>query len=126
MPPTGTASGMVLPSTSAPVNRRHTGSVSRGATTTTQGRLRLCSVHTFYYASLWQRSLRGWRHGLSLGEGSGLLGSRRSSFFSCCRAVFISLPGQVRRFPAQYIIGGQSSMTTKLHVLFEKDFHLQA
>jgi hypothetical protein len=30
MPSTGTASGMVLSSTSAPVNRRHTGSVSRG------------------------------------------------------------------------------------------------
>jgi hypothetical protein len=30
MPSTGTASGMVLPSTSAPVNRRHTRSVSRG------------------------------------------------------------------------------------------------
>jgi hypothetical protein len=30
MPSMGTASGMVLPSTSAPVNRRHTGSVSRG------------------------------------------------------------------------------------------------
>jgi hypothetical protein len=30
MPSTGTASRMALPSTSAPVNRRHTGSVSRG------------------------------------------------------------------------------------------------
>jgi hypothetical protein len=81
--------------------------------TTTRGRLRLRSILTLYHAGLWQRSLRGWRHGLALGEGSGLLGSRRGSFFSHCRAGFISLPGQVRRFPAQYIIGGQPSTTTK-------------
>jgi hypothetical protein len=47
------------------------------------------SVLTFYYTGLWQRSLRGWRHGLALGEESGLLGSRRGSFFSHYRAGFI-------------------------------------
>jgi hypothetical protein len=66
-----------------------------GAMTTSRGRLRLCSILTFYYAGLRQCSLYGRRHGLSSGEGSGLLGSRRGIFFSHCCAGFISLPGQV-------------------------------
>jgi hypothetical protein len=49
-PSTGTASGMVFPSTSAPVNARHAGSVPPGALTTTRGRLHYRSVLTFYYA----------------------------------------------------------------------------
>jgi hypothetical protein len=86
----------------------------------------LCSTLTFYYAGLRQCSLYGRRHGFSLGEGSGLLGSWRGIFFSRCCAGFISLPGQVCRFPAQYTIGCQPSTTTNLHVLLEKDLHLQA
>jgi hypothetical protein len=94
--------------------------------TTLGGRLRIHNVLTFYHAGLWQRSLRGWFYGLALGEGSRLLGSRRESFFSRCRAGFISLPEQVRRFLAQYKTGGQPSTTTKLHVLLRKKLHLQA
>jgi hypothetical protein len=60
--------------------------------TTIRRKLRLRSILTFYYAGLWQRSLRGWRHGLALGEGSGLLGCWRGSFFS--RAVLGSSPSQ--------------------------------
>jgi hypothetical protein len=86
----------------------------------------LRSVLTFYNAGLPQCSLHGWRHGLSLGEGSGLLGGWRGTFFSHCRAGFILLPRQVRGFPAQYTIGCQPSTTTKLHVLLGKDLHLQA
>jgi hypothetical protein len=93
---------------------------------TNRRRLRIHSVLTFYHAGLWQRSLRGLCHGLALGEGSGLLGNKHGSFFSRCRAGLISLPGQVRRFPAQYITGGQPSTTTQLHVLLRKDLHLQA
>jgi hypothetical protein len=83
-----------------------------GAMTTTRGRLRLRSILTIYYAGLRQRSIYGRRHGLGLGVGSRLLGSKRRIFFSHCRAGFISLPGQIYRFPAQYIIGGQPSKTT--------------
>jgi hypothetical protein len=61
-----------------------------------------------------------------LREWSGLLGSRRGKFFSRLRAGFISFPGQVSRFPAQYKISGQPSKTTKLQVLLGKGFHLQA
>jgi hypothetical protein len=85
--------------------------------TTPGGRLCIHNVLTFYHAGLWQCSLRGWFYGLALGEGSGLLGSSRESFFSRCRAGFISLPGQVRRFLAQYKTGGQPSTTTQLHWL---------
>jgi hypothetical protein len=60
------------------------------------------------------------------GEESGLLGSRRGSFFSRCRAGFIYLPRQVRQSPAQYTIGGQPSTTTNLHVPLGKHLHLQA
>jgi hypothetical protein len=93
--------------------------------TTTRGRLHLCSILTFNYAGLRQCSLYGRRHGLGLGEGSGLFGSWRRIFFSCC-AGFISLPGQVCRLPAQYTIGCQPSTTANLHVLLGKDLHLQA
>jgi hypothetical protein len=81
---------------------------------------------TFYCTGFRQRSLCDWRHGLALRDGSGLLGSRRGNFFSCCRAGFISFPGQISRLPAQYKIGGQPSKITKLQVLLGKGFHLQA
>jgi hypothetical protein len=38
----------------------------------------------------------------------------------------IPIPGQVRRFPAEYTTGCQPSMTTKPNVLLGKDLHLQA
>jgi hypothetical protein len=96
-----------------------------GATTTSRGRLRLCSILTFYYAGLRQCSLCGWHYGLALGEGSGLLSSRRDNFFSCCRVGFTPLPRQVCRFPAKYITGGQPSNTTCLYILLGEDLHLQ-
>jgi hypothetical protein len=65
-PSTGTASGMVLLSTSVPVNKRRTGSAPRGLLTTTRGRTHYCSVLTFYNAGFWQHSLRDRRHGLGL------------------------------------------------------------
>jgi hypothetical protein len=97
-----------------------------GALATTRGRLHCCSVLTFYYAGFRQRSLHDGHRDLGLREGSGLLSSTRINFFSCRRAGFISFPRQVSRFPAQYIIGGQPSKTTKLHVLLGKGLHLQA
>jgi hypothetical protein len=54
------------------------------------------------------------------------LGRHSGRFFSHRRAGFISLPGQVGGFPAEYTIGCQPSTTTKLHVLLGKDIHLQA
>jgi hypothetical protein len=93
---------------------------------TTRGRLQYCSLLTFYYAGFRQRSLHDQRHSLGLGEGSGLLGSRRGNFLSRRRTGFISFPGQVSRFPAQYKIGDQQSKTTKLQVLLGKGLHLQA
>jgi hypothetical protein len=94
-PSTSTASGMVLLSTSAPVNTRHTRSAPRGLLTTTRGRPHYCSVLTFYYVGFRKRSLHDRRHGLGLREGSGLLGGRRGNFVSCRRAGFITVPGQV-------------------------------
>jgi hypothetical protein len=46
-PSTGTASGIMVPSTCVSVNTRHTTSVL-GATTTTRGRRLHCSLRTFY------------------------------------------------------------------------------
>jgi hypothetical protein len=68
---------------------------SPGALTTTRGRPHYCSVLTFYYVGLWQRSLRDRRHGLGLRERSGLLCGWRGNFFSCRRAGFISVLEQV-------------------------------
>jgi hypothetical protein len=57
---------MVFPSSSAPVKKGPAGSVSQGQ------RLLLeegCTSAAYYYhAGLWQCSLRGWRHGLALGD----------------------------------------------------------
>jgi hypothetical protein len=109
-----------------PFQQRTRGISFTGSMSTTRGMLCIRSILTFYHAGLWQRSLRGWRHGLAFGEGSELLGRRCGSFFCRCRAGFISLPRQVSRFPAQYTIGGQPSTTTKLHVQLGRDLHLQA
>jgi hypothetical protein len=74
------------------------------------------SVLTFYNAGFRQRTLYSRRHSLCLGDGSGLLGGWRGTFFSHHCAGFILLPGQVCGFPAQYTIGCQPSTTTKLRV----------
>jgi hypothetical protein len=96
------------------------------ATTTPRGYLHLCKVLTLYDASLRQCSLHSWCLGFFLRGGSGLLNGRHSSFFSHRCGGFISIPGQVRRFPAEYTTGCQPSTTTKSNVLLGKDLHLQA
>jgi hypothetical protein len=81
------------------------------ATTTPGGYLLLCSVLTFHDAGLWQRSLRGRHLGFCLRGGSGLLGCWREFLFCHRCGGFIPIPGQVRRFSAEYTIGSQPSTT---------------
>jgi hypothetical protein len=59
-------------------------------------------VLTLYDASLRQCSLHGRHLGFCLRGGSGLLSGRRGFFSSHHCDRFIFLPGQVRRFPAEY------------------------
>jgi hypothetical protein len=82
--------------------------------TTTWGRMHHRSLLTFYYSGFRQRSLCARRHSFILREGSGLLDSEHQIFFGCCRAGFISFPGQIGRLPARYKIGGQPSKIAKL------------
>jgi hypothetical protein len=58
--------------------------------------------------------------------GSELLSGRRGFLFHHLCGGFIPIPGQVRRFPAEYTIGCQPSTTIKPNVLLRKDLHLQA
>jgi hypothetical protein len=122
-PSTGMASGIALPSTLIPVNTIHMVSVPEGYDYC-YSRLHQRGLLTFYYTGFRQRSLCARSRSLGLREGSGLLDSER--FFSCCYAGFISFPGQISRFPAQYTWGGQPSTTTQFQVLLGKGFHLQA
>jgi hypothetical protein len=82
-PSTGTASGIALPSASAPVNKK------------TRDYLHSRIILTLYDAGLWQCSLHGQRLGFCLRGGSGLLSGRRGFLFRhrCCG--FIPIPGQV-------------------------------
>jgi hypothetical protein len=68
-------------------------------------------VLTFNYAGFGQCSLSGWHFGLRLGGGSGLLSEWRGSFFRHRYRGFIPLPGQVRRFSAEYT----SRLSTKCY-----------
>jgi hypothetical protein len=70
--------------------------------TTYRGHLHLSKVLTFYDAGFRQCSLHGRRLGFCLRGGSGLLSGRRSFLSSHRCGGFISLPGQVRRFSAEY------------------------
>jgi hypothetical protein len=97
-----------------------------GATTTTWGRWHHRSLRTFNYGGFRRCSLCARHHGLGLWKGSRLLNSWRQIFLSSYRIGFFSYPGQIGRFPAQYKFGGQPSKITKLHVLLEDGFHLQA
>jgi hypothetical protein len=83
-------------------------------TTTLRGHFDLSRVLTFNDAGLGQRSLSGRRLGLRLRGGSGLLSGRRG-FFHHRRSGFIPLPGQVRRFPAEY--------TNRLSIKY--DYHIK-
>jgi hypothetical protein len=111
---------------SAPVNKKTTGLVTVGATTTPRGYLHSCSVLTFYDGCLRQCSLHGRRLGFCLRGGSGLFSSWRGLLFRHRCAGFIPIPGQVRRFPAEYTTGCQLNTTTKPNVRLGKDLHLQA
>jgi hypothetical protein len=91
--------------------------------TTTPGRRRHHSLHTFHYGGLWRRSLCARCHGLSLGKGSGLLNSWRRVLLGSCCTGFFSFQGQISGFPAQYKFGGQPSKTTKLNVLLGDRLH---
>jgi hypothetical protein len=57
--------------------------------------------------------------------GRGADSSAAGTEASSAVAMLGSSPSQ-DMFPTQYTIGGQPSTTTNLHVLLEKDFHLQA
>jgi hypothetical protein len=64
--------------------------------------LHLSRVLTFNGVGLKQCSLRSRRLGFCLRGGSGLLSGRRGFLFCHRCGGFIPLPGQVRRFPAEY------------------------
>jgi hypothetical protein len=70
--------------------------------TTLRGYYSLNKVLTFDHAGFRQRSLSSRRFGLRLRGGSRLLGGRRGFFFRHRCRGFISLPGQIRRLPAEY------------------------
>jgi hypothetical protein len=84
-------------------------------TTTLWGYYNLSRVLTFNYAGFRQRSLSGRRFGLRMRGGSGLLSGRRGFFFRRRCGGFIPLPGQIRRFPAEY--------TSRLSVKY--DYHIK-
>jgi hypothetical protein len=98
----GTAAGILLPSTSAPVNEKTSASVISDVYDYSSGYYNLSRVLTFNYAGFRQRSLSGRRFGLRLRGGSRLLSERRGLFFRHRCGGFIPLPGQIRRFPAEY------------------------
>jgi hypothetical protein len=77
-------------------------SVNMATTTTLRRHFDFSRVLTFNYAGLRQRSLSSQRFGFRLRGGSGLLSRRRGFFFLHCCSRFIPLPGQIRRFPAEY------------------------
>jgi hypothetical protein len=96
------------------------------ATSTPRGYPHSRSVLTLYDGCLWQCSLHGRRLGFCLRGGSGLLSGRCGFLFRHYCGGFIPIPGQVRRFPAEYTIGCQLSTIIKPNVLLGKDLHLQA
>jgi hypothetical protein len=75
----------------------------------------LSRVLTFNDAGLRQCSLSSRHFGLRLRGGSGLLSGRRGFFFHHHYSGFIPLPGQIRRFPAEY--------TSRLSIKY--DYHIK-
>jgi hypothetical protein len=106
---------MSLPSASAPVDKRTSASVIPGDYDYSSGLIPPERVVTFNDAGLGQRSLSGRRLGLRLRGGSGLLSGRCGFFFRHRCSGFIPLPGQVRRFPAEY--------TNRLSIKY--DYHIK-
>jgi hypothetical protein len=84
-------------------------------TTTLRGHFDLSKVLTFNDVGLGQRSLSCRRLGLRLRGGRRLLSGRRGFFFRHRCSGFIPLPGQVRRFPAEY--------TSRLSIKY--DYHIK-
>jgi hypothetical protein len=82
--------------------KKTSGSVLPGGYDYSSGLLPPEQVLTIYDAGLRQCSLRGRRLGFCLRGRSGLLSGRRCLFFRHLCSGFIPLPGQVRRFPAEY------------------------
>jgi hypothetical protein len=106
---------MSLPSASAPVDKRTSASVIPGDYDYSSGLILPKRVLTFNDAGLGRRSLSGRRLGLRLRGGSGLLSGRRGFFFRHRCSGIIPLPGQVRRFPAEY--------TSRLSIKY--DYHIK-
>jgi hypothetical protein len=75
----------------------------------------LSRVLTFNYAGFGQRSLSGLRFRLRLRGGSGLPSGRCSFLFHHRCGWFIPVPGEIRRFPAEY--------TRRLSIKF--DYHIK-
>jgi hypothetical protein len=115
MSSTGTADGMSLLSASAPVDKKTSVSVNMATTTTLRRYLNHSRVLTFNYAGFGQRSLSGQHFELCLRGGSGLLSGWRGFFLRRRCRGFIPLPGQVRRFPAEY--------TSRLSI--KHDYHIK-
>jgi hypothetical protein len=93
---------------------------------TPPGYSNLSRVLTFNDAGFRQRSLSGRRLGFRLRGGSGLLGGQRDFFFRHRCGGFIPLPGQVRRFPAEYTSRLSIKYDYHIQVLLGKDQYLQA
>jgi hypothetical protein len=92
----GTAAGISLPSTSAPVNKKTRASASSDDYDySLGGYYSLSRVLTFDYAGFRLRSLSSWRFRLRLRGGSGLLDGWRGFFFRHRCRGFIPLPGQI-------------------------------
>jgi hypothetical protein len=122
----GTADGISLPSASAPVEKRTSVLVIFGDYDYSSGLIAPGRVLTFNDAGLRQRSLSSRRLGLCLRGGSGLLSRRCGFFFRHLCNRFIPLPGQVRRFPAEYTSRLSIKYDYHIQVLLGKDQYLKA
>jgi hypothetical protein len=111
----GTADGMLLPSASAPVDKKTSVSVKPGDYDYSSGLNAPERVLTFNDAGFEQRSLSDRRLGFCLRGGSRLLSGQRSFFFRHLCSGFSPLSGQVRRFPSKY--------TSRLSIKY--DYHIK-
>jgi hypothetical protein len=122
----GTADGISLPSASAPIDKKTSVSIQPGDYDYSSGLIAPERVLTFNDAGFGQRILSGRHLGLCLRGGSGLLSRRRGFFFRHLCSGFIPLPGQVRRFPAEYTSRLPIKYDYHIQVLLGKNQHLQA
>jgi hypothetical protein len=95
-------------------------------TTTLRGYFHLSRVLTFNDAGLRQRSLCGWRLGLCLRGGRGLLSGQCGFLFRHHCGRFIPSQDKSVDFLQSTQAGCQSSTTTTSNILLGKDQHLQA